>query len=207
MVVASALQLHLLTPEPSFRIMVGIIRYIRHIRRSGLGQWWRNMQYIGDAKYGALQGTDQSVSPLSSVASRMASSDRSCTGLGLETGTLRTLTLRTRCQVSRRRIVDSARRCLRLHLILCRPPPMGRLCSGTVARLPMAIPKWLAQYVWFFTQHEYHASQVPPEWHAWLQHIRKDPPTEDPVMQNLSPAWKSVRNTILSLLPRVLVSP
>ena len=44
--------------------MVGITRYIRNIRRSGLGQWWRNMQYIGDAKYGALKGTDQSVHPL-----------------------------------------------------------------------------------------------------------------------------------------------
>ena len=52
--------------------MVGIIRYIRNIQRSGLKQWWRNMQYIGDAKYGALQGTDQSVSPLSP---RVTSSD------------------------------------------------------------------------------------------------------------------------------------
>ena len=48
-----------------------------------------------------------------------------------------------------------------------------------------------------FAQHEYHASQVPPEWHAWLGHIRKEPPTEDPVMQNLSPVWKSVRRTTI----------
>lgn len=41
--------------------MVGIIRYVRHIRRAGLKQWWRDMQYIGDAKYGGLKGTDQSV--------------------------------------------------------------------------------------------------------------------------------------------------
>ncbi|KAI4525837.1 NDUFA12-domain-containing protein [Schizophyllum commune Tattone D] len=33
-------------------------------------------------------------------------------------------------------------------------------------------------------------SQVPPEWHSWLQHIRALPPTEDPVVQNLSPPWK-----------------
>ncbi|KAF9647043.1 NDUFA12-domain-containing protein [Thelephora ganbajun] len=104
--------------------MVGIIRYIRNIRRSGLMQWWRNMQYIGDAKYGVLKGTDQfgnkyfeNLDPEDEVPGR-------------------------------HRWVD-------------------------------------------YAQHEYHASQVPPEWHAWLQHIRKDPPTEDPVMQNLSPAWKS----------------
>ena len=92
--------------------MVGIIRYIRHIRRSGLKQWWRDMQYIGDAKYGALKGTDQSVSALSSVAFRLASSDRSRTGLGSEIDTLRTLILRTRCQVSRRCVRVSVRRSL-----------------------------------------------------------------------------------------------
>jgi len=64
----------------------------------------------------------------------------------------------------------------------------------------MVTPMWLAQCIWLFTQHEYHASQVPPEWHAWLQHIRKDPPTEDPVMQNLSPAWKSVCSNFQSFL-------
>ena len=57
------------------------------------------MQYIGDAKYGALKGTDQSVSPLSSVVSRVTSSDTFCTRLGLETDTLRTLTLKKRYQV------------------------------------------------------------------------------------------------------------
>ncbi|KAJ3539256.1 hypothetical protein NM688_g6391 [Phlebia brevispora] len=41
-----------------------------------------------------------------------------------------------------------------------------------------------------FAQHDYNATQVPAEWHAWLQHIRKDPPIEDRVMQNLSPPWK-----------------
>lgn len=43
-------------------------------------------------------------------------------------------------------------------------------------------------------QHDYNATQVPPEWHAWLQHIRKDPPQEDRVMQNLTPPWKAVRS-------------
>ena len=81
--------------------MVGIVRYIRNIQRSGLKQWWRNMQYIGDAKYGALQGTDQSVSFLSSVVHRVAISYCFRAGLGSETGTLRISTLRTRYQVSR----------------------------------------------------------------------------------------------------------
>ena len=76
---------------------------------------------------------------------------------------------------------------------------MGRLLSGRVTWLYVVAQTGLAQCIRLFTQHEYHASQVPPEWHAWLQHIRKDPPTEDPVMQNLSPAWKSVRSSILSV--------
>jgi len=33
---------------------------------------------------------------------------------------------------------------------------------------------------------------VPPEWHSWLQHIRKEPPTNDLLMQNLTPPWKAV---------------
>ncbi|KZT27027.1 NDUFA12-domain-containing protein [Neolentinus lepideus HHB14362 ss-1] len=41
-----------------------------------------------------------------------------------------------------------------------------------------------------YSQHNYHASQVPPEWHSWLHHIRNKPPPEDTVMQNLSPPWK-----------------
>ena len=64
----------------------------------------------------------------------------------------------------------------------------------------MVTAMWLAQRIRLLTQHEYHASQVPPEWHSWLSHIRRDPPTEDPVMQNLSPAWKSVRCVFLSTL-------
>ncbi|KAG8837466.1 hypothetical protein FRC18_009203 [Serendipita sp. 400] len=40
-------------------------------------------------------------------------------------------------------------------------------------------------------QHEYNISQVPPEWHSWISHIRKEPPTEDGVMQKMTPAWKA----------------
>ncbi|KAH9947248.1 NDUFA12-domain-containing protein [Amylocystis lapponica] len=41
-----------------------------------------------------------------------------------------------------------------------------------------------------FAQHDFNATQVPAEWHSWLSHIRKEPPPEDRVMQNLSPPWK-----------------
>lgn len=41
--------------------MVSFIRYVRNIRRTGIRQWWHQMQYIGDAKAGTLVGTDQYV--------------------------------------------------------------------------------------------------------------------------------------------------
>jgi len=42
-----------------------------------------------------------------------------------------------------------------------------------------------------YVQHDNNATQVPPEWHSWLVHIRKDPPTKDPIMQAVTPPWKS----------------
>lgn len=42
--------------------MVSLARTIRSIRRTGLKEWWRQMQYIGDAKSGTLIGKDQCVS-------------------------------------------------------------------------------------------------------------------------------------------------
>jgi hypothetical protein len=41
--------------------MVSLARTIRSIQRVGLKQWWRDMQYIGDAKSGQLIGKDQCV--------------------------------------------------------------------------------------------------------------------------------------------------
>ena len=38
--------------------MVSILRVLKNIRQGGIKQWWRNMQYIGDAKHGRLVGTD-----------------------------------------------------------------------------------------------------------------------------------------------------
>ena len=52
--------------------MVGIIRYVQNIRRSGIRQWWRNMQYTGDPKYGALKGTGHSATSFLSAAPRPA---------------------------------------------------------------------------------------------------------------------------------------
>ncbi|WVQ81910.1 hypothetical protein IAT38_004037 [Cryptococcus sp. DSM 104549] len=40
-----------------------------------------------------------------------------------------------------------------------------------------------------FSQHDLNASQVPPEWHSWISHIRKDPPTEDAIMKQSVPFW------------------
>ena len=41
-------------------------------------------------------------------------------------------------------------------------------------------------------QHEFHASQVPPEWHSWIHHIRQSPPTEDAVVKSVTPPWQAV---------------
>ena len=41
--------------------MVSFYRTVRSIYRVGLREWWRQMQYIGDAKSGRLVGADQCV--------------------------------------------------------------------------------------------------------------------------------------------------
>jgi len=104
--------------------MVSLARTLRNIRRVGLREWWRQMQYICDAKSGRLIGADQfgnkyfeNLNPEEEIPGR-------------------------------HRWVD-------------------------------------------FSQHDYNATQVPPEWHSWLQHIRKEPPSEDPVVQKFSPTWKA----------------
>jgi len=40
---------------------MSFVRYVRNIRKTGIKQWWHQMQYIGDAKAGTLVGTDQYV--------------------------------------------------------------------------------------------------------------------------------------------------
>jgi NADH dehydrogenase (ubiquinone) 1 alpha subcomplex subunit 12 len=39
--------------------MVSFARTIRSLQRVGFKQWWRDLQYIGDAKSGTLVGKDQ----------------------------------------------------------------------------------------------------------------------------------------------------
>ncbi len=55
----------------------------------------------------------------------------------------------------------------------------------------------------FLQQSEYNASQVPPEWHAWLEHIRLKPPQEDEVVKAVTPPWLGVS----IFLPRHLNQP
>lgn len=104
--------------------MVSLLRTLRSIRRVGLREWWRQMQYICDAKSGTFIGKDQF-------------GNRYFENLNAEEEI-----------PGRHRWID-------------------------------------------YAQPNYHASQVPPEWHSWLQHIRQDPPTEDKIMLNSSPPWKA----------------
>jgi len=104
--------------------MVSLVRTLRSIRRVGLREWWRQMQYIGDAKSGTYVGQDQ-------FGNRYFENLNQYEEIP-----------------GRHRWVD-------------------------------------------YAQHNYHASQVPPEWHSWLQHIRKEPPAQDNVMMNSSPPWKA----------------
>lgn len=41
--------------------MPSLARTFRSLRRVGLREWWRQLQYIGDAKSGHFVGMDQSV--------------------------------------------------------------------------------------------------------------------------------------------------
>lgn len=41
--------------------MPSLIRTLRSVQRVGLREWWRQMQYIGDAKSGTFVGKDQCV--------------------------------------------------------------------------------------------------------------------------------------------------
>ncbi|KAK0453251.1 NDUFA12-domain-containing protein [Armillaria solidipes] len=103
--------------------MVSLLRTLRSARRVGLKEWWRQMQYIGDAKSGTYIGKDQ----FGNRYYENRNAEEEIPG--------------------RHRWVD-------------------------------------------YAQHFYHASQVPPEWHSWIQHIRKDPPAQDTIMQSSRQAWQ-----------------
>ena len=68
----------------------------------------------------------------------------------------------------------------------CAPRTHGARIS-TVADVHLGRHRWID-----FSQDDFNASQVPPEWHSWLSHIRKDPPHEDPMVQSSTPPWKAV---------------
>ncbi|KAF5322211.1 hypothetical protein D9619_001085 [Psilocybe cf. subviscida] len=104
--------------------MVSLARTIRNIRREGLSAWWRQMQYICDAKSGTFIGKDQ----FGNKYYENRNGEEEIPG--------------------RHRWVD-------------------------------------------FAAHDYNATQVPPDWHSWLSHIRSAPPQNDPVMQNLTPPWQA----------------
>ncbi|KAH7100582.1 NDUFA12-domain-containing protein [Auriculariales sp. MPI-PUGE-AT-0066] len=102
--------------------MVSLARTIRNFQRVGFREWWRQLQYIGDAKSGQYIGKDE----FGNRYFENMNGEEEVPG--------------------RHRWVD-------------------------------------------FKQHDYHASQVPPEWHSWLQHIREQPPTQDTILQQARPAW------------------
>ncbi|KZS97602.1 NDUFA12-domain-containing protein [Sistotremastrum niveocremeum HHB9708] len=104
--------------------MVSLLRTIRSMRRVGLREWFRQMQYIGDAKSGRFVGMDE----FGNRYFENMNAEEEIPG--------------------RHRWVD-------------------------------------------YAQHEYNGTQVPPTWHSWLSHIRLDPPTEDPIVQNVTPHWKA----------------
>ncbi|KAF7353081.1 NADH dehydrogenase [ubiquinone] 1 alpha subcomplex subunit [Mycena venus] len=103
--------------------MPSLQRYLRSIYRVGFRAWWRQLQYIGDAKSGRFVGQDQ----FGNKYFENYNAEEEVPG--------------------RQRWVD-------------------------------------------FAQHHYHASQVPPEWHSWISHIRKDPPTEDAMMTASRQPWQ-----------------
>ncbi|KAG8923164.1 hypothetical protein FRC02_011325 [Tulasnella sp. 418] len=104
--------------------MASLWRTVRSFRRVGFREWWKQLNYIGDAKSGRFVGMDQF-------------GNRYFENLNAEEEI-----------PGRHRWVD-------------------------------------------FSQHDYNATQVPPEWRSWLQHIRKDVPTEDPIVQASTPPWKA----------------
>ncbi|KAJ2933469.1 hypothetical protein H1R20_g3649, partial [Candolleomyces eurysporus] len=103
---------------------MSLYRTLRNLQKEGFKTWWRQLQYIGDAKSGTFVGADQ----FGNRYYENRNGEEEIPG--------------------RHRWVD-------------------------------------------YAQHEYNATQVPPEWHSWIHHIRKDPPTADPIVQNLTPPWQA----------------
>lgn len=50
---------------------MSLARTIAAIRKDGIKKFWRDLNYIGDAKTGRLVGTDRYVSPLLMISARL----------------------------------------------------------------------------------------------------------------------------------------
>ncbi|KAK9896061.1 NDUFA12-domain-containing protein [Cystobasidium minutum MCA 4210] len=78
-------------------------------------------------------------------------------------------------------------------LAMCEPKP-GRLVGTDYSgnryyennREQQGRNRWVD-----YAQYDFNGSQVPPEWHAWLNHVRLDPPHLDPIVQRSEQAWKA----------------
>lgn len=103
---------------------MSLYRTIRSAWRVGFKEWFRQLQYIGDAKSGRLVGADQF-------------GNRYYENYNPHEET-----------PGRQRWVD-------------------------------------------YAQHEFNATQVPAEWHSWIHHLRKDPPTEDPIVKASTQSWQA----------------
>lgn len=97
------------------------------------------MQYIGDAKYGALKGTDQSVTRVSSVA-RLAPLLTVSTPVRFGNRYFENLDPADEVPGQQRCIFSLSAPVLTNPPILCRPPPMGRLRPGRETWLHTVAP-------------------------------------------------------------------
>lgn len=96
--------------------------------------------------------------------------------------------------------------------VACASPPPCRTCGARESRGQRCAdsprhrppPPSPRPYLRRPKQHDYNASQITPEWHAWVQHVRHLPPTQDPVMIASKQRWMTVRPPLsLSGLPLV----
>jgi len=51
------------------------------------------------------------------------------------------------------------------------------------------------------SQHDFNASQVTPEWHSWISHIRELPPNIDPTVAGARQPWQTPHFENLSGTP------
>lgn len=59
---------------------MSIARTVDYIRKGGLAKYWRDMQYIDDAKWGKMVGIDRCVSPLTQQRKQVLGKRRGAAG-------------------------------------------------------------------------------------------------------------------------------